>query len=255
MPGPDGAERVVSCRIGAVTRSPHILVVEDDDEIRTMVARFLRKSELRVSTAENAGTMDHALASSRIDLVVLDLMLLGEDGLSICRRLRARSSLPVIMLTANGDPASRVAGFGAGADDYVPKPFDPHELLARIKAVLRRSKALPEANGAAQGTFRFAGWHLDAVARELRNPDSVRVTLTSAELDLLIVLCLHPQRTLSRDQLLDLSQGRGASPLNRSIDILISRIRRKIESTPREPALIKTVRIGGYVFTPDVTAT
>jgi two-component system OmpR family response regulator len=238
-----------------MSRSPHILVVEDDDEIRTMVSRFLQKNELRVSTAENAHAMDRALASSRIDLVVLDLMLPGEDGLSICRRLRAGSSLPVIMLTASGDPASRVAGFEVGADDYVPKPFDPHELLARIKAVLRRSQVVPEGNGPAQGTFRFAGWHLDTIARELRNPDNVRVTLTSAELDLLIVFCLHPRRTLSREQLLDLSQGRGAGPLNRSIDILISRIRRKIEKTPREPTFIKTVRIGGYVFTPDVTAT
>jgi two-component system OmpR family response regulator len=159
------------------------------------------------------------------------------------------------MLTANGDPVSRVVGLELGADDYVAKPFDPHELLARIKAVLRRSKAVPDANGPTQNTFRFAGWHLDAITRELRNPDNVRVTLTSAELDLLIVFCLHPRRTLSRDQLLDLSQGRGAGPLNRSIDILISRVRRKIEIAPREPALIKTVRIGGYVFTPDVTAT
>lgn len=236
-----------------MNRSPHILVVEDDREIRTMVSRFLQKNGLRVSVAEDARAMDRILEAAHIDLLVLDLMLPGEDGLSICRRLRAGSSLPVIMLTASGDPVARVVGLEMGADDYVPKPFDPHELLARIKAVLRRTASIPEAREQAQGSLLFAGWRLDPAARELRNPEGVRVTLTSAEFDLLAAFCRHPRRTLTRDQLLDLSQGRSAAALDRSIDILVSRIRRKIESNPRDPALIKTVRSGGYIFTPEVT--
>lgn len=236
-----------------MSRSPHILIVEDDREIRSMVSRFLQKHGLRVSAADGARAMDRILETARIDLVVLDLMLPGEDGLSICRRLRATSKMPVIMLTASGEPVARVVGLEMGADDYVPKPFDPHELLARIKAVLRRTSALPAAAEAAPAVLSFAGWCLDAVARELRNPEGSRVTLTSAEFDLLVAFCRHARRTLTRDQLLDLSQGRAGAPLDRSIDILVSRIRRKIERDPRDPQLIKTVRSGGYIFTPDVT--
>jgi two-component system OmpR family response regulator len=237
-----------------MARTPHILIVEDDREIRTMVSRFLQKNAFRVSIAESSRSMERTLASARIDLIVLDLMLPDENGLDICRRLRATSSIPVIILTANGDPVSRVVGLEMGADDYVPKPFDPHELLARIKAVLRRTATLAEPDENAQKPLRFSGWCLDPVGRELRNAENVRITLTSAELDLLIVFCQHARKTLSRDQLLDLSQGRGAGALNRSIDILVSRIRRKIEDNPREPAIIKTVRIGGYIFTSEVTS-
>nr|WP_218191288.1 response regulator [Enhydrobacter aerosaccus] len=236
-----------------MSRSPHILIVEDDREIRTMVSRFLQKNGFRVSVAEDARAMDRVLEAAAIDLLVLDLMLPGEDGLSICRRLRASSSIPVIMLTASGDPVARVVGLEMGADDYVPKPFDPHELLARVKAVLRRVSAFPAAKEEVRDRLQFAGWRLDPVARELKNPEDVRVTLTSAEFDLLLAFCRHPRRTLTRDQLLDLSQGRAGAPLDRSIDILVSRIRRKIESNPRDPAFIKTVRSGGYIFTPEVT--
>ncbi len=232
--------------------NPHILIVEDDHEIRTMVSRFLLKSGCRVTAASEGQSMRRALETAKIDLIVLDIMLPGEDGLSICRRLRTTSSMPIIMLTAAGDPVSRVVGLEMGADDYVAKPFDPHELLARIRAVLRRATALPDRSGALTHTMRFADWRIDPVARDLRNPEGARVILTSAEFDLLLAFCWHAQRTLTRDQLLDLSQGRGTEVMNRSVDILVSRIRRKIERDPRDPAFIKTVRSGGYVFTPQV---
>ena len=236
-----------------MSRSPHILIVEDDREIRTMVSRFLQRHGFRVSTADSARAMDRILAAARVELMVLDLMLPGEDGLSICRRVRAKSKMPVIMLTASAEPVARVVGLEMGADDYVPKPFDPHELLARIKAVLRRTNTLPPSADAEPAILRFAGWRLDTIGRELLNPEGSRVTLTSAEFDLFVVFCRHAQRTLTRDQLLDLSQGRGGAPLSRSIDILVSRIRRRIERNPRDPEFIKTVRSGGYIFTPEVT--
>lgn len=235
-----------------MVRSPHILVVEDDREIRTMVSRFLSKNGCRVSVAEDARAMDRALGTARIDLVVLDIMLPGEDGLSICRRLRTTSTLPVIMLTAAGDPVARVVGLEMGADDYIAKPFNPHELLARIKAVLRRATALPNTEAGANDVVQFAGWQINPVSREVRNPEGTRVILTSAEFDLLFTFCRHARRTLTRDQLLDLSQRRAAGALDRSIDILVSRIRRKIEADPRDPQFIKTVRSGGYVFTSEV---
>jgi two-component system OmpR family response regulator len=237
-----------------MARSPHILIIDDDREIRTMVSRFLQKHGFRVSVAEDARAMDRTLEAARIDLMVLDLMLPGEDGLSICRRLRTKSATPIIMLTASGDPVARVVGLEMGADDYLPKPFDPHELLARIKAVLRRSGTVGHTKEQAPRTMRFAGWHLDAAARELRNPEGIRIILTSAEFDLTVAFCRHARRTLTRDQLLDLSQRRTGVAFDRSIDILVSRIRRKIERNPRDPELIKTVRSGGYIFTPDVVA-
>lgn len=219
-----------------------------------MVLRFLQKHGFRVSAADNARAMDKILADARIDLMVLDIMLPGEDGLSICRRIRVESAMPVIMLTASGEPTARVVGLEMGADDYIPKPFDPHELLARIKAVLRRANAMPTVmQAAAPAVMRFSGWQLNSVTRELINPENSRVILTSAEFELLTAFCRHPQRTLTRDQLLDLTQGRAGAPLDRSIDILVSRIRRKIERDPRFPDLIKTVRSGGYIFTPEVT--
>ncbi|MEI6506755.1 MAG: response regulator, partial [Planctomycetota bacterium] len=224
----------------------------DDREIRTMVSRFLSKNGCRVTVAEDARSMNRALGTARIDLVVLDLMLPGEDGHSILRRLRTTSTLPVIMLTAAGDPVARVVGLEMGADDYVAKPFNPHELLARIKAVLRRATALPDTEDGANDVVQFAGWQINPVSREVRNPEGTRVILTSAEFDLLFTFCRHARRTLTRDQLLDLSQRRAAGALDRSIDILVSRIRRKIEADPRDPQFIKTVRSGGYIFTSEV---
>lgn len=232
--------------------SAHILVVDDDREIRDLTARFLRKHGFRVDDAANGHEMDDSLASGNYDLIVLDLMMPGEDGLSICRRLRTNSSIPIIMLTALGEDTDRIVGLEVGADDYLPKPFNPRELLARIKAVLRRGAG----NGAridnAGKRLIFNGWAIDIGKRELTDPNGVLVSLTAGEFDLLVALAERPQRVLSRDQLLDLTRGREAGPFDRSVDVQLSRLRRKIEKDPKDPTLIKTVRGGGYMFTADV---
>jgi two-component system, OmpR family, response regulator len=233
--------------------APHILVVEDDREISRLVTRYLRSNDCRVSLAADGREMARALDSSRIDLVVLDLMLPGEDGMSLCQRLRATSQIPIIMLTAKSEEVDRIIGLEMGADDYLAKPFNPRELLARIRAVLRRTAW---AGGPAERTsdciLAFLGWRLDPRRREVLDPNGTRIAFTGAELDLLQVFCEKPGRVLSRDQLLDLTQGRPAGPFERSIDVLVSRLRRKIERDPQDPEIIKTVRSGGYVFTPVV---
>jgi two-component system OmpR family response regulator len=225
--------------------------VEDDSEISALVSRFLRANDFRVTTAANAREMDESLKNGRIDLVVLDVMLPGEDGLSICRRLRANSDLPVIMLTAKGEEIDRIVGLEIGADDYVTKPFNPRELLARSRAVLRRGAAerKPMQDSA---PLIFEGWRLDPHVRQLHNPDGARVALTGAEFALLLAFCQRPRRVLSRDQLIDLTQGRASGPFDRSIDVLVSRLRQKMEMDPREPLLIQTIRSGGYLFSPEV---
>jgi two-component system OmpR family response regulator len=236
-----------------MTALPHILVVEDDRDISALVTRYLRSNECRVTVAPDGRNVDRLIDESRIDLVVLDLMLPGEDGLSVCKRLRARSHVPIIMLTAKGDEVDRILGLEMGADDYISKPFNPRELLARIRAVLRRSAITalnPSANG--RRTLTFQGWQIDRILRELRNPEGARVALTDAEFSLLQVFCERPGRVLSREQLLDLTQGRSPGVFERSIDILVSRLRRKVERDPHEPSIIKTVRSGGYLFTPAV---
>ena len=231
----------------------HILVVDDDREIRDLISRFLVKHGLRVSTARDGAEMMRLLEGAAIDLVVLDLMLPGEDGLSLCRRLRATTSLPVIMLTAMGEDTDRIVGLEMGADDYLPKPFNPRELLARIKAVLRRVNNLN--NSAPKGDIaKFDGWTLDLGARRLSAPDGSEIELSTGEYDLLLAFATHPRRVLSRDQLLDLARGRSAAPFDRSIDIQVMRLRRKIEADPKEPRLIKTVRGGGYMFAAEVTS-
>ena len=235
-------------------RTPHILVVDDDHEIRDLVTRLLTKEGLRVSTAPEGKAMRKVLSDSNIDLVVLDLMLPGEDGLSLCRQLRAESAIPIIMLTAKGEEFDRVLGLEMGADDYVAKPFSSRELLARIKAVLRRSQALPSAPEVTdEAKLRFAGWTFDTAKRELETKDGVIVPLSTGEFDLLLALVEHPKRVLTRDQLLDLARGRAAGLFDRSIDTQVSRLRRKIEDNPKEPEIIKTVWGGGYVFTPEVS--
>lgn len=231
---------------------PHILVVDDDREIRDLLPRFLRKHGYRVSAAADGRDMRKALESGRFDLVVLDVMLPGEDGLALCRWLRSTSAMPVIMLTAVGEETDRIIGLEMGADDYLAKPFNPRELLARIRAVLRRAEAAAAAPDVARGTITFEGWRLDTERRELYRPDGALVPLTSGEYDLLVALVERPHRVLTRDQLLDITRGRETVPFDRSIDVQISRLRRKIEDHPREPARIKTVRGGGYVFAPEV---
>jgi two-component system OmpR family response regulator len=202
--------------------------------------------------------MREALAGHAIDLIVLDLMLPGEDGLALCRWVRARSNVPVIMLTARGEEIDRIVGLEMGADDYLPKPFNPRELVARIKAVLRRADR-PSGGFASGGAPRnpreiltFAGWRLDVGARRLTAPDGVLVPLSAGEFDLLAAFTSHPQRVLSRDYLLDLAKGRAAQPFDRSIDVQVSRLRRKIEEDPSNPQLITTVRGGGYMFSAPV---
>ena len=209
-----------------------------------------------MTVAGNGRDVDRVMNGSRIDLIVLDLMLPGEDGLSLCKRLRTHSQVPIIMLTAKGDEVDRILGLEMGADDYLSKPFNPRELLARVRAVMRRSTitALNPATSSAH-VLSFLGWQIHRVLRELRNPAGARVTLTDAEFSLLQVFCERPGRVLSRDQLLDLTQGRSAGVFERSIDILVSRLRRKIESNPHYPSIIKTVRSGGYLFTPTVEPT
>jgi two-component system OmpR family response regulator len=240
-------------RILTMQKAHRLLVVDDDHEIRSLLSTLLSSRGYKVKTARDEREMRHILRSSRIDLVILDIMLPGKDGLTICRELRASQSIPIIMLTARGDPTDRVVGLEIGADDYLPKPFDVRELEARIKAVLRRSPARAgsgDCNSAS--TLVFAGWRLDVRQRQLHSPEGAEVDLTTGEFDLLQVFAERSQRVLSRDQLLDLARGRDATPFDRSIDIQVSRLRRKIECDPQAPELIKTVRGGGYLFTPSV---
>jgi two-component system OmpR family response regulator len=235
-------------------RTPHILVVDDHREIRDLVSRALSKEGFRVSASADGRAMRKVLADGRIDLVLLDLMLPGEDGLSLCRELRAGSDIPIVMLTAKGDEVDRVIGLEMGADDYLPKPFGSRELIARIRAVLRRS---PDRGAEARPRerpklYHFDRWTLETGARALLREDGVTVPLSTGEYDLLIALVERPQRVLSRDQLLDLARGRAAAALDRSIDTQVSRLRKKIERDPGDPKIIKTVWGGGYVFAAEV---
>ncbi len=238
--------------IGPMNAESHILIVEDDREIRALVGRLLKSNGFRISEAGDGPAMDRVLASARIDLVLLDVMLPGEDGFSLCRRLGG-ASIPVIMLSAKGEDFDRVLGLELGADDYVVKPFNPRELLARIKAVLRRAgKRNSDEEGEGYSAYRFGGWVLNNVLRRLIAPGGAFVAITDAEFDLLRVLCSRPHRLLSRDQLIDLTQGRAAHPAERSVDILVARLRRKMSGAGLDPDFIRTVRSGGYMFTLDV---
>ena len=232
--------------------SPHLLIVDDDREIRDLLSRFLAKHGYRVSTAKDAREARRILADARIDLGILDIMMPGEDGLSLCRDLRANSTLPLIMLTAMGEETDRIVGLEVGADDYLPKPFNPRELLARIKAVLRRAGPAVAAKEEKNENLQFAGWTLDTAQRRLTAPGGEPVELSTGEYDLLLAFLRHPQRVLNRDQLLDLARGRAAMPFDRSIDVQVMRLRRKIEADPKAPQIIATVRGGGYQFTPAV---
>ena len=234
-------------------QSPHILFVEDDPEIRAMVADLLKQEGYRVSAARDGREMDRMLEVSHIDLLILDIMLPREDGLSLCRRVRSASNVPIIMLTARGSEFDRVVGLEIGADDYLTKPFSTLELLARIRALLRRAQSLaPQTRPRA--VMRFAGWKLDVGTRRLTSADGAQVPLTGGEFELLAAFCERPNRVLTRDQLLDLTRGRSPALFDRSIDIQVSRLRRKIEADPKDPLLIQTVRSGGYIFTAEVTA-
>jgi two-component system, OmpR family, response regulator len=232
--------------------SAQILLVEDDAEICRMLSDVLAESGFVASSVNSAAQMDAILRTRDVDLIVLDVMLPGEDGLSICQRLRAASGIPIIMLTALKEDVDRIVGLEIGADDYVTKPFNSRELVARIRALLRRADSDRRRHGSRASPLCFAGWCIDQASRQLHSRDGVRVAMTSAEFDLLLAFCHNPGRILSREQLLELTHGGLAGPIERTIDVHVSRIRQKIESDPRDPTLIKTVRLGGYVFTPKV---
>ena len=228
---------------------PHIMVVDDDREIRDLLGRFLEKHHLRVTTVRDAREARRAWTNGHYQLIVLDLMLPGESGLDLARWLRSESDVPIVMLTAMGEETDRIIGLELGADDYMPKPFNPRELLARIRAVLRRAGDAPASRHEASArALRFAGWTLEPARRRLLNPDGAEVALTGGEFDLLQALVERPNRVLTRDMLLDLLRGRQAGPFDRAIDVAISRLRRKLEDDGRNAQLIKTVRGGGYVL-------
>jgi two-component system, OmpR family, response regulator len=232
---------------------PHLLVVDDDRGIRELLGDLLPKRGFKVTAVRDEPEMRRVLASAEVDLIILDVMLPGRDGLSICRDLRATERTPIVMLTARGDPVDRVVGLEMGADDYLPKPFDLRELEARVRAVLRRSGQDNGPTGSERGkALGFSGWKLEVQQRQLSSPEGMIVELTSGEFDVLMAFAERPQRILSREQLIDIARGRDATPFDRSIDVQISRLRRKIEDDPKLPILIKTVRGGGYLFTPAV---
>ncbi len=234
--------------------NPQILLVDDDPDIQSLLATFFDRHGHAVTIAQDGRAMFAALARQAFDLVILDIMLPAEDGFSLCRRLRAQSKVPVIMLTAVGEQTDRVVGLEIGADDYLVKPFDARELLARVKAVLRRTTdSFDEApRSETRPSLVFAGWRLDVARRELRSSANTLIPLSGGEFDLLLAFAEHSQHVLTRDQLLDLARGASHDAFDRSIDVQVSRLRRKLEADARSPELIKTVRNGGYIFTPVV---
>jgi DNA-binding response OmpR family regulator len=245
-----------------MTAQQHILVVDDEARIRTMLRRYLDGEGFKVSEAADGTAMRRILEGEAVDLVLLDLMMPGEDGLSLARYIRQRGQTPIIMLTGKGELIDRVAGLEAGADDYVGKPFHLREILARIRTVLRRVQptaaaaaptAMAEPTAVPADILRFQGWQLDMLRRELRSPDGIVVPLTSGEFELLRVFAIHANRVLNRDQLMELVKGREWEAYDRAIDTQIVRLRKKIEADPTNPGLIKTVRGAGYVFAAAVT--
>jgi len=231
-----------------------IAVVEDDPEVSRLMTNYMTDNGFEVAAARSGRELDRVMSSgAKIDCVILDVGLPGEDGLSICRRLRGKSTVPIIMVTGRGTDTDRIVGLELGADDYLPKPFNPRELLARVRAVLRRSSQAEQPASDVPQILMFEGWRLDTARRQLFAPDGAPRSLTSGEFNILSIFCQHPRKVLSRDDLLDLLHGRAAAVFDRSIDVQISRLRRKIETNLKDPAFIKTVRYGGYFFTPQVT--
>lgn len=231
----------------------HIMVVDDDFEIRQLLGQFLREHGFQVTLAGNGREMLQYLKSQDIDLFIMDVMMPGDDGFELCRKIRQKSGAPIIMATAVSGETDRIVGLELGADDYVVKPFNVRELLARIKAILRRTREggkspdLEERESLMK--LNFSGWLLDQATRRLVSPDQMEVNLSSGEYDLLLVFLMHPQRVLGRDRLLDMAKNRADIPFDRSIDVQVSRLRQKLEADPKQPELIKTVRGGGYMFT------
>jgi two-component system, OmpR family, response regulator len=236
-----------------MSESGHILVVDDQQEICDLVREYLTDEGFRVTTANDGTGMREALARDPIDLVILDLVLRGEDGLQLARELRSQSDIGIIMLTGRGETVDRIIGLEMGADDYLSKPFHLRELLARVRSVLRRGATRGADRAAtARSRIRFSGWSLDLASRELLSPSGEDVRLTTGEFELLAAFVNHANQVLSRDRLLDLSRHREAGPFDRTIDVQVGRLRRKLEDDPKNPSMIKTVRGGGYIFTPSV---
>lgn len=232
-------------------RGAQILIVEDDPEIGRLLAETINDNGMSASVAEDGPAMDAAMRKQPFDLIILDVMLPGEDGISLCRRIRAEGKTPIILLTALGEEIDRIVGLEVGADDYITKPFSPREVIARIRSILRRaSYGLVSAGG--QRPLRFDGWRIDPLRRQLHDPSHARVALTTTEFDLLLAFCRNPGRIITREELLALTHSGLAGPIERSIDVHVSRLRQKIESDPKEPALLRTVRLGGYLFTAQV---
>jgi two-component system OmpR family response regulator len=231
---------------------PRVLCVEDDVEIALMLGEVLEDNGFSAAFVGSGAEMDGALRQDSYDLVLLDVMLPGEDGFSICQRLRRQSSIPIIVVTARGETVDRVIGLETGADDYITKPFNSRELVARIRALMRRVRGEPVPNRSRARSITFQGWRIDPATRELHDPTGLRIVLTSVEFDLLLAFCRHPGQVLSREQLMEIVHGGAVGSVERSIDVHISRIRQKLEPDSRQRAMIKTVRLGGYMFTPPV---
>jgi two-component system, OmpR family, response regulator len=249
-------------RARSITTTPEVdeagtvLIVDDDEEIRDLLVKFLSRNGFVAVGAGDEPGMQAALRATAVDLVILDLMLPRVSGLDICRALRAKSSVPILILTAKDEVMDRVVGLELGADDYLTKPFNPRELLARVRAILRRSKAEGGAPGHPRGSLlEFAGWTLDVRRRLLLSPDGVAVDLSVAEFDLLMVFLEHPRQVLTREELVEATGGRGPASLGRSVDVQVSRLRRRFEADPSQPPMIKTVRGAGYMFLYQVSRT
>jgi two-component system, OmpR family, response regulator len=237
----------------AMSDNGHILIVDDQKEICDMVQDYLSSEGYRVSTAHDGSGMRRVIAQSAVDLVILDLMLPGEDGLTLARSLREESNVGIIILTGRGETVDRIIGLEMGADDYLPKPFHLRELLARVKSVLRRVSTRTTVRPPVhRSQARFSGWHLDLSSRELFSPSGREVRLTTGEFDLLAAFVNNANQVLTRDRLLDLARNREAGPFDRTIDVQVGRLRRKLEDDPQKPSMIKTVRGTGYIFTPTV---
>jgi two-component system, OmpR family, response regulator len=234
-----------------LSEAARILIVEDDVVIAAMLRDSFNESGMNAEIAQNGVAMDARMRGSGFDLVILDVMLPGENGLSLCRRLRATTDIPILMLTAADAEIDRIIGLEIGADDYVTKPFSLRELIARIRGLLRRA-ALPSLRDMRPKQLRFDGWFVDPIRRQLYDPTNARVGLTTHEFDILLAFCRNPGRVLTREELLGVTHAGLAGPIERSIDVHISRLRQKIEQDSRDPVVIKTVRLGGYVFTANV---
>ena len=236
----------------ALAGSPEILIVEDDPSLRVLLSRTLRENGFRTTTATAAPDMWRAMKTTDFDLILLDVMLPGSNGLDLCRSIRQENDVPIIMISARTDEVDRVLGLELGADDYVPKPFGTKELLARVRAILRRRASSPTERTAPRDVIRFLGWSVDLRRRELTSPLGAQVELSGAEFDLLNSFLAHPQRIIGRERLLELSRARLTDASDRSVDVLVSRLRRKLSDNTATSPLIRTVRGAGYMFTAEV---